>query len=79
VLLEHLQLSVECKGERKGVIEFRKHYTGYLKGLYGASKVRQEMMVFIDLEPAIHRLINYRDDLIFHRMIPINSDHVEAA
>jgi tRNA-dihydrouridine synthase B len=34
VLIDHLILSTECKGERKGVIEFRKHYSGYLKGLF---------------------------------------------
>jgi tRNA-dihydrouridine synthase B len=79
LLLEHLQLSVECKGERKGVIEFRKHYTGYLKGLYGASKVRQEMMMYVELEPAIVRLLKYRDELLSHDIIQSNSDHVEAA
>jgi tRNA-dihydrouridine synthase B len=79
LLMEHLQLSVECKGERKGVIEFRKHYTGYLKGLYGASKVRQEMMMYVDLEPTIARLLKYRDDLISHNIIQSNSNHIEAA
>jgi len=79
VLMEHLQLSVECKGERKGVIEFRKHYTGYLKGLYGASKVRQEMMMYVDLEPIMVRLLKYRDELLLHDIVQLNSDHVEAA
>ena len=79
VLMEHLQLSVECKGERKGVIEFRKHYTGYLKGLYGASKVRQEMMMYVDLEPIMVRLLKYRNQLLLHDIVQLNSDHVEAA
>jgi tRNA-dihydrouridine synthase B len=79
LLMEHLQLSVECKGERKGVIEFRKHYTGYLKGLYGASKVRQEMMMYVELEPTMVRLLKYRDELLSHDVIQLNSDHVEAA
>jgi tRNA-dihydrouridine synthase B len=79
VLMEHLQLSVECKGERKGVIEFRKHYTGYLKGLYGASKVRQEMMLYVDLEPIMARILNYRDELFSHDIIQSYSNHVEAA
>jgi tRNA-dihydrouridine synthase B len=79
VLMEHLQLSVECKGERKGVIEFRKHYTGYLKGLYGASKVRQEMMLYVELEPMMVRLLKYRDELLSHDIIQSNSNHVEAA
>jgi tRNA-dihydrouridine synthase B len=79
LLMEHLQLSVECKGERKGVIEFRKHYTGYLKGLYGASKVRQEMMMYIELDPTMVRLLKYRDELLSRDIIQSNSDHVEAA
>jgi tRNA-dihydrouridine synthase B len=31
VCLEHLQMSVVIKGERKGVLEMRKHYSGYFK------------------------------------------------
>jgi tRNA-dihydrouridine synthase B len=79
LLLEHLQLSVECKGERKGIIEFRKHYTGYLKGLFGASKVRQDMMTFVELEPTIQRLLIYRDELISRHILSSKSDHMEAA
>jgi len=33
VCIEHLKLSVEHKGERTGVLEMRKHYSGYLRGL----------------------------------------------
>jgi tRNA-dihydrouridine synthase B len=73
VLIEHLMLSIECKGERKGVIEFRKHYSGYLKGLYGASKVRQEMMQYLELEPVVQRLHHYRDDLLAYAAVQTNS------
>jgi tRNA-dihydrouridine synthase B len=78
LLIEHLKLSVECKGERKGVIEFRKHYTGYLKGLYGASKVRQELMNFIGLEPTIACLLKYREELLSHNVLQSKSDIIEA-
>jgi tRNA-dihydrouridine synthase B len=79
VLTEHLKLSTECKGERKGVIEFRKHYSGYLKGLYGASKVRQEMMQYLDLGPAVQRLYLYREDLLAYAAVQANSGTMEAA
>jgi tRNA-dihydrouridine synthase B len=79
VLIEHLVLSTECKGERKGVIEFRKHYSGYLKGLYGASKARQEMMQYLDLEPAVQRIYQYRDYLLSHAAVQTNTDIVEAS
>jgi len=79
VLIEHLMLSTECKGERKGVIEFRKHYSGYLKGLYGASKVRQEMMQYLDLEPAVQRLYQYREYLLAYAAVQTNSGTMEVA
>lgn len=63
LLLEHLKLSVEFKGERKGVIEFRKHYAGYLKGLPNASKLRQEVMQFIVVEPIIQRIKQFAESL----------------
>ena len=63
VLLEHLDLSVRYKGERKGVIEFRKHYSGYLKGLPYASKVRQELMHFAGQEPVRDRILSYAESL----------------
>lgn len=78
VLIEHLRLSTECKGERKGVIEFRKHYSGYLKGLYGASKVRQEMMQYIDLEPALQHLYQYKEDLLAYAAVQTNSGTMET-
>ncbi|MBN1397420.1 MAG: tRNA dihydrouridine synthase DusB [Bacteroidetes bacterium] len=77
LLIEHLRLSAECKGERKGVIEFRKHYTGYLKGLYGAAKVRQELMQYVDLAPVISRLHHYQDELILHNTLKEKSTTAE--
>jgi tRNA-dihydrouridine synthase B len=63
ILLEHMKLSVEHKGERKGVIEFRKHYAGYLRALPNASKVRQELMQFVEFQPVEERLRTYHDFL----------------
>jgi tRNA-dihydrouridine synthase B len=79
VLIEHLKLSTECKGERKGVIEFRKHYSGYLKGLYGASKVRQEMMHYVEFEPVVQRLEQYKEDLLLYTAVQSNMGSMEAA
>jgi tRNA-dihydrouridine synthase B len=79
ILIEHLMLSTECKGERKGVIEFRKHYSGYLKGLFGASKVRQVMMQYNDLAPAIERLYRYKEDLLAYAAVQTNLGTMEAA
>ncbi len=42
--LKHLNYSIITKGEKKAVLEFRKHYTGYLRGLYDVSRIRTKLM-----------------------------------
>jgi tRNA-dihydrouridine synthase B len=64
VLLEHLDLSIEHKGEQKGIIEFRKHYSGYLRSLHGAAKIRQELMAYRNREPLVQHLMQYKESLL---------------
>lgn len=59
LLIEHLMLSVEYKGEKKGIIEFRKHHSGYLRNAPGVAKLRAELMQFVELEPILARLNSY--------------------
>ncbi|NTU94162.1 MAG: tRNA dihydrouridine synthase DusB [Chlorobiaceae bacterium] len=51
VALDHMRLSVEYKGEKYGILEMRRHYSTYLKGLPGVSKVRNELVR--ELDPAV--------------------------
>jgi len=44
VSLEHLKLAIQKKGEHKGIIEMRKHYAGYFRGLPGFKKVRMDIL-----------------------------------
>jgi len=44
MLKEHLDLNIKLKGELKGIIEFRKFYSGYLRNLPGVSALRSELM-----------------------------------
>jgi len=44
VSLAHLRLAIQKKGEHKGIIEMRKHYAGYFKGLPDFKKVRMEIL-----------------------------------
>lgn len=74
ILLEHLRLSVEFKGERKGVIEYRKHYAGYLKGLPHASKVRQEIMQWTEQQPIVELIQEY-----FEKLKSFDSAQIVAA
>ena len=60
--IRHLRLSVEHKGERKGVLEFRKYYAGYLKGQPRVSKLRAEIMTMTEMEPVLARLARYREE-----------------
>jgi tRNA-dihydrouridine synthase B len=61
--LEHFALSVEFKGLPRGVIEFRKHWKGYLRDLPSASDVRGDLMLMVDPEPVVERLNAYALEL----------------
>ena len=63
VCIEHLNLSVEYKGERTGVLEMRKHYSGYLRSLPNIAKFRAELMTYTTAEPLIERLMRFPDEL----------------
>jgi tRNA-dihydrouridine synthase B len=59
LLREHLRLSIEFKGERAGVIELRKHYSGFLRGMPHVSKIRNELMQFTEAEPILEHLAKF--------------------
>ncbi len=56
LLIRHYKWSIEYKGERKGIIEMRKHLSGYLKGLPHIAKFRLELMQYDRPEPIIEKL-----------------------
>lgn len=58
--IEHLEKSVELKGEKYGVIEFRKHYSGYLRNLPDVSKFRLELMQFTEIGPIKEKLFEIK-------------------
>lgn len=58
---EHLKLSVELKGEKLGVLEFRKHYSGYLRNLKDISKFRLELMQYLEIEPILEKLNHFAE------------------
>lgn len=66
ICLDHLHLSIKAKGERRAVIEHRKFYSGYLKGLHNASKIRAELMLNNDLNSIEDILSSYKEELISH-------------
>lgn len=52
----HLNLNCNIKGELKGVLEFRKFYSGYLKGLPNISRFKMELMTLKDLQGTLNKL-----------------------
>lgn len=57
--LEHLRLQLSQKQERRAVLEFRKFYTGYLRGLYCASAVKQDVQQYESFAQVEDRLEAY--------------------
>lgn len=63
-MIEHLKLSIIYKGERSGVLEFRKHLSGYLHGVYDSSKLRNELMQFTDSKIIFEKLNGFKENYI---------------
>ncbi len=63
VCLKHLKLNIEAKGERYAIIEFRKFYSGYLKGMPESSKVRSKLVLSESFNEIEDLLYLYLKDL----------------
>jgi len=61
--LRHIELAVKVKGERRAVLEHRKFYSGYLKGLYNASQIRNRLMTITEYKPVEDLLLKYLEEL----------------
>lgn len=60
--IEHLKLAVDLKGEKKGVLEFRKHYTGYFRDIKDIKSFRLELMQFDTMEPIVEKLLEFKEN-----------------
>jgi tRNA-dihydrouridine synthase B len=49
--IRHLKDSALYKGEQRGVCSFRRHYAGYLKGVHNIKKLRNELMLYVEVAP----------------------------
>lgn len=67
--LRHLLLAIKVKGEKRAVLEHRKYYSGYLRGLYNVSKTRQAMMTFVEYAPIEDYLLKYLEELKSHKLV----------
>ncbi len=64
IMLEHLKLSVHHKGDVKGILDFRKYYSGYLHNFPNAAKIRSELMKFTELAPLEDEIMKIRCHLL---------------
>ena len=60
--IEQLNLMVEAKGERRGVLEMRKHLVAYLRGFRGASHLRAELVRIDGHAAVLERLRDAMDE-----------------
>ena len=61
--LRHLELAIKVKGEERAVIEHRKFYTGYLKGMRNAHVVRNSLMTVYDYHSVEEMLLHFLQSL----------------
>jgi tRNA-dihydrouridine synthase B len=60
---QHLQASVQWKGDKLGILEMRRHYTNYLKGISHVKDFKAQILDSLDLEKILVLLqeIAHRD------------------
>jgi len=57
LLIRQLNMSIDHKGdERKAILEMRRQFSAYFKGINGAAKLREDLMKFDKKEHIISRL-----------------------
>lgn len=54
--VRHLADSASYRGERKGVLSFRRHYHGYLSGVANIAHLRKDLMQLEDVASVVARL-----------------------
>lgn len=58
---QHLEHAIEWKGERLGILETRKHYTNYFRGLPNIKPFRQKLVTSDDIDEIFEVLDNIRE------------------
>ena len=68
--LRHLRLAVAIKGERRAVLEMRKHYIAYLKYVPNSRQMRNILMkpeTLAEAEDVLHSLLYYSEEFLPER------------
>jgi tRNA-dihydrouridine synthase B len=62
VCRKHLSRSVEWKGEKLGILEMRRHYASYLKGLPGVKEYRMRLVNSMDYNELLSILVELQEE-----------------
>ncbi|MEK7122537.1 MAG: hypothetical protein AAB855_01640, partial [Patescibacteria group bacterium] len=49
-ILEHCELAIRLKGEKRGMLEMRRHLASYVRGQPGAAEMRARLVVAEKIE-----------------------------
>lgn len=63
--LRHLEMEIGLKGERRGVLEFRKYYHGYFHGIRNGSALRSTLVRLESLQEIKKALQEFAESYIF--------------
>lgn len=61
---EHLNLAVGYKGERLGILELRKQFVGYFKGLSGSKDIREKINRLNEYKKIDEILLEYKNKFV---------------
>lgn len=56
VVKKHLEMSLEWKGEREGIVEMRRHYSNYFKGIRDFKSTRMKLVTSMEAEEIFETL-----------------------
>jgi len=68
--LRHLELAIKVKGERRAILEHRKFYSGYLRGLANVSQIKKVLMIPLNYNEIEEILLGY--------LVKLQMSNVEA-
>jgi tRNA-dihydrouridine synthase len=63
--LRHLRMAIAIKGERRAVLEMRKHYIAYLKYVPNSRQMRHILMkpeTLAEAEDVLHSLVYFQEE-----------------
>jgi nifR3 family TIM-barrel protein len=59
MIIRHMKMLVELKGEHTGVLEMRKHIAWYIKGMRNSTYVKEKVFKLYDVDEIVQLLLEY--------------------